>query len=205
MGRVDIKIIGLTGPSGAGKGVVASKLAKLGWAVIDADKVYHSLLIPPSRCLDSIRREFGDGVILPSGELDRRALASIVFAPDAKERLETLNCITHGFVIKEARRLISEYEDMGYSGVVFDAPLLIESGFLTDCDELIVVIASEDIRIQRIMERDGLSRERAEARIKSQPSMEFYISHASYVVENNSDIYSAEAKVAEIYNCIMRS
>ena len=205
MGRVDIKIIGLTGPSGAGKGVVASKLAKLGWAVIDADKVYHSLLIPPSRCLDSIRREFGDGVILPSGELDRRALASIVFAPDAKERLETLNCITHGFVIKDARRLISEYEDMGYSGVVFDAPLLIESGFLTDCDELIVVIASEDIRIQRIMERDGLSRERAEARIKSQPSMEFYISHASYVVENNSDIYSAEAKVAEIYNCIMRS
>lgn len=203
VGRTGIKVIGLTGPSGAGKGVIASMLAELGLAVIDADEVYHSLLVPPSRCLDCIREEFGDGVMLPDGGLDRAALAAIVFAPDASDRLETLNCITHGFVIKKARQLMDEYEEMGYKGVVFDAPLLIEAGFLSDCDKLIVVTAGEDVRMERIMMRDGLSADRAHARIRSQKSEEFYISHADYVIVNDSSLESVRSRVIEIFKGIM--
>ncbi len=102
-----MKIIGLTGPSGAGKGEVGAILRERGIPVIDTDRVYHELLVPPSPCLDALVEAFGCDILASDGALDRAALASLVFADtdEAHARHETLNRITHRFVAARASEL----------------------------------------------------------------------------------------------------
>ena len=195
-----IRLIGLTGPSGSGKGAVASVLASHGFAVIDADAVYHAMLVPPSECLDRIAREFGQQVLDTDGCLDRSALAAIVFKPGNEDRLRALNAITHGFVIERTRELIREYESAGYRFVVFDAPLLIESGFGTECEAIISVLASSSTRVERIMLRDSISKERAQGRIAAQPNDDFYINAADFVIRNDSGLDALSSQVCDILN-----
>ena len=98
-------VIGITGPSGAGKGVISGILSSLGMRVIDADKVYHSMLIPPSPCLDAIRKNFGDEVFSPDGTLDRTVLSSVVF--NSQKKLELLNSTFLGIVIDRIRQTLT--------------------------------------------------------------------------------------------------
>ena len=105
-------VIGLTGPSGAGKGEVSRMLLALGIPVIDADEVYHALLVPPSPCLDAIASAFGKQVLRADGTLDRKALSAIVFSDAAQ--LQNLNRITHGFVMERIRQ---ELEEIGRAHV----------------------------------------------------------------------------------------
>ena len=134
-----MRIIGITGPSGSGKSHLCEYIARLGVPVIDADEVYHSLLVPPSRCLDELRRVLGDGVFAPDGSLDRPALSSIVFSDKAK--LELLNSTVLGIVIDEIRGMIEELKKSGESCVALDAPTLIESGFHKECHTVTSVLA----------------------------------------------------------------
>ena len=167
-----MRIIGITGPSGAGKSTVAKGLAGLGYDTIDADKLYHSMLIPPSECLDAIRGEFGDKIFTPNGELDRRALAAKVFSdPDALERL---NATVLPIVIERMRAVIRELDQKGCEAVIIDAPTLIESGFAEECDFVLSVSAPEDVRIERIMKRDEIDESRARARVCGQKGDDFY-------------------------------
>lgn len=167
-----MRIIGITGPTGAGKSTVSRGFAALGYNTIDADALYHSMLIPPSDCLDAIRREFGDGIFVPNGELDRRALAAQVFSdPDALERL---NATVLPIVIERMRAVIRELDEKGCEAVIIDAPTLIESGFAEECDFVLSVSAPEDVRIERIMKRDGIDKSRARARVSGQKGDEFY-------------------------------
>lgn len=178
-------IIGITGPTGAGKSLLSAYLREHGVAVIDADEVYHELLIPPSDCLDAMRHAFGSGIFHTDGTLDRAALSAIVFH-DA-DKLSLLNRTVLGFVLTEIRRRIGLLGQSGHRTVAVDAPTLIESGFHTECDTVISVLASAEVRLSRIIERDRIDRTAASARIAAQKDEEFYRAHSHIVLCNDGD------------------
>ena len=178
-----MRIIGVTGPSGAGKSLLSEAFAKRNIPVIDADALYHSLLVPPSECLDAIKAEFGESIISPDGTLDRAALGAIVFS--SEEKLALLNETVLSRVLVRIRELIATYGEQGAIAVAVDAPTLIESGFDLECDFVISVLAPKSDRIKRIMARDSISREKAELRINAQKDDGFYISASSEVLIND--------------------
>ena len=176
-------VIGLTGPSGAGKSRVSEIFSAFGLPVINADEVYHQLLIPPSRCLDELSEHFGREILTPVGTLDRAALGKLVFSdPDA---LAALNTITHHYVMAEIRRRLERLRREDRVAAVLDAPQLFEAGAERDCNVIVSVLADRELRLDRIVLRDGIDRERAIHRIRSQKSDDFFRSHSDYVIENN--------------------
>lgn len=190
-------ILGLTGPSGAGKGVVAKRLSVVhGFAWIDTDAVYHGLISAPSACLDELVEAFGKDILTPDGALHRPALAAIVFDPENKDKLELLNAITHKHVLAEVDRQVKAARAAGAKGAVIDAPLLFESGADKSCTHTAAVLADRDIRLSRIMARDGLTLEAAQKRLDAQKSDDFYIERADYILENNCDISVVDAMLA---------
>ncbi len=180
-----MKIIGVTGPSGAGKSMLCEQFAKSGIPTINADGVYHSLLIPPSPCLDALRNAFGEKIFLSDGSLDRKALASIVF--NDEEKLKLLNSTVLGFVIEKIRDLVVGFEKDGHMYALVDAPTLIESGFYKECHAVVSVLCPSETRIKRIMARDGLDEAAARLRTKAQKSDEFYRRHSDCIIINNSE------------------
>ncbi len=178
-------VIGIHGPSGAGKGVLAHYLSeKYNIQVINADEVYKKLLTPPSKCLDALEEAFGKSILLPDGGLYREALGHIVF--NDAEKLELLNSISHKYIVEKIRSILRTFRHMGVKLCAIDAPLLCESGLCEDCDIVISVLADRSIRIERIMKRDGITEERASERVEAQKSDEFYISKSTYTIYNNS-------------------
>ena len=176
-------VLGLCGGSGSGKGTACSYFAELGIKIIDTDAIYHELTSKDSPCLREISSTFGDGVVV-DGTLNRKRLAAIVFSDS--EMLLKLNSITHTHILNEVRRRISEAESAGYSGVIVDAPVLFESGFDKECDLTMCIIADDEIRLQRIMERDGISRENAARRLSSQKSNVWLLSNCDRHILNNT-------------------
>ena len=196
-------IIGLCGGSGAGKGTVAGFFAKCGIPSINADEVYKDISGVGSQLLSRLREAFGDEIITENGELDRRALSSLVFSEEGREtRLPILNKITHSAVIEETERRISELGSAGIDAVIFDAPQLFESGFDKKCDAVISVIADKETRIKRIMARDGISRERAVSRIDSQLSDEFFAKNSDFIIVNNGNVEELNEVIPSIANKI---
>ena len=184
-----LRVIGLTGPSGAGKSTVASLLAERGIPVIDADAVYHDLLIPPSACLDALSAAFTPVILAPDGSLDRTALAALVFedSDTGRQKKELLNAITHRFIIEKTNQLLASYRADGASAVVIDAPLLIEAGMHRDCDFNVCVLAPKEVRLRRLMARDGKDAASILARIHAQPDDDFYRSNTDAVIFNGTD------------------
>lgn len=184
-----MNIIGLTGPSGAGKGALAAQFAARGIPVVDADRVYRDLLVPPSPCLDALVGAFGNRILAADGTLDRAALAAIVFGNDASAaaRRATLNRITHQFVTEKTNELLSTYRAQGCAAAVIDAPLLIEAGLHERCGIVVAVLADREVRLERLIAREGKSREALIARMDAQPNDDFYRSHAHVVVLNEGE------------------
>ncbi len=179
-----MKVIGLTGPSGVGKGWVCNYLAQFNIPSIDTDAVYHELLIPPSQCLDELVMTFGQQ-ILNDGKLDRATLATIVFSDPQK--LKLLNTITHKYILAQTDVLLNTYRREGRPAAIVDAPALFESEYDTNCDFVITVLADKELRLKRIIKRDGLSKQAAEKRLNAQKADEFYASRAKYTVINNGN------------------
>ena len=182
-----MKIIGLTGPSGAGKGFCYHFFEKYDIRCIDTDDVYHKLLIPPSECVTELVLNFGVDILDTSGSVDRKKLAKIVFSDDSHTKLEKLNKITHKYVLEKTMELIFSNESESKVATVVDAPLLFEAEFDKFCDFSIAVISNEETRMARIMSRDSITKDAALMRIHSQKPDEFYTSRAKYTVINNSD------------------
>ncbi len=178
-------IIGLSGPSGAGKGYVASLLARYGVPSIDTDAVYHDLLIPPSPCLDELTARFGRAILDTNGHLDRAALAALVFAPGHEVDLAELNTITHRHILREVRRLLDAYRATDTAAVLVDAPQLFESGFDRECDRVLSVLAPHDVRLSRILQRDGLTLDRAAARLAAQKPDAFFRERSDAILIND--------------------
>ena len=194
-----MKVLGLTGPTGAGKGAVSALFWKhYGVPAIDTDQVYHALLVPPSVCLDELVSAFGSEILTSDGYLDRPALSKIVFSDPSRKKQLLLNRITHKFVLDRTSELVEEYRSTDVPAVLVDAPLLYESGYDAKCDAVIAVIASETIRKQRIMARDQLSEERADARLNMQKPNAFYTSRSQYIVVNEGDIHDLYGQIARI-------
>lgn len=185
-------VIGLTGGSGAGKGIIGDFLRKRGIPCIDTDLVYHEIAVPGSEVLRELETAFGSSILTGNGELDRAALSAIVFAPDGADKLKTLNRITHAHIRKATLEELARQEEQGITLAAIDAPQLFESGFDRLCDCVIAVTAERETRVSRIMARDGISREKAEKRIRAQLSDDFFRENADYVIENNGTTEEAE-------------
>lgn len=180
-------VIGLTGPSGSGKGKIAEILSEYGIEHINADSVYHNILIPPSPCLDELVETFGYSILNAGGQLDRRVLAGIVFGKENEEKLEKLNHITHKYVCARIRQIIRYFDSISAKACVIDAPLLLESGLDSYCDFVISVLADKDLRAQRIAKRDRISLEDANLRISSQKPDGYYVEKSDVALYNNGN------------------
>ncbi len=196
--NLKLTVIGLTGPSGAGKGAVGKCFALRNIPVIDTDQVYHSLLIPPSSCLDALTAQFGTSILTPDGSLDRAAMASLVFADNeqSKKDLAVLNQITHRFVIERTIQLLHDYEANDSPAAVIDAPLLIEAGLNRMCDAVIAVLSDRKLRLTRLLTREeDKTVEQLNERLNAQPNDEFYQTHADIVIENNGEMDALQSKI----------
>ena len=195
-----MKIIGLTGPSGAGKSTLCEKFESLGIPCINTDNIYHEITNKPSPCIDELIIKFGASIINENGSLNRGALAKIVFEEENKDKnLANLNATTHKYVWKETNRILTEYINKGKKAVVIDAPALFSSKiFIGACDLIISVLCDKEVRIQRIMERDGVTKEQAIARINAQPSDEFFIENSDYYIINSGTINEMNEKLISI-------
>lgn len=195
-------IIGLTGATGAGKGLFGRNATeKHGVLHIDTDKTARQVVEPGKPCLEEIKAYFGEGVINPDGSLDRKALGRIVFS-DA-EKLSVLNRITHCYITAEVRDTLCKAEKDGYKAAIIDAPLLFESGEDRLCDVTVGVIAEKSVRKQRIMQRDGISSDMADNRIASGKDSQFFKEKCDYILENNESdsefLKEADRLIGEIY------
>lgn len=199
-------VVGLTGGSGAGKGYVSRVFAEYGILSVDADHAYRIVSACGTPCFKELTERFGKGIIAPDGELNRRALADIVFRRGAEDKLASLNRITHKYVIEYCEQWLAERKRLGDFAAIIDAPQLFESGLDKRCDLIVSVIADRECRIGRITERDGISRERAEKRIDSQFDDDFFISHSDYVVDsgNGSDVKAAVAGITDRIRLMVR-
>lgn len=191
-----MNIIGITGPTGSGKSVLCEYLSEANIPCIDADRVYHSLLLPPSECLNALRRAFGDEIFSPDGKLDRTKLGAIVF--NSPKKLDLLNKTVLGNVLCEIRNIIFDYSRKGFDTVAVDAPTLIESGFYKECSSVISVLAPKEIRLLRIMERDCLTEEKAMLRINAQKSDDFYREYSNVVIENTGNLKQFKKEIETV-------
>ena len=196
----NITIIGLTGPSGAGKTSLCAIADGFGIKSIDTDAVYHSLLVPPSSCLDELVGEFGKEILLDDGRLDRASLAEIVFDKNDEEKLKLkrLGEITHKYVLDETRKIIRAATGRGERAIIVDAPALYESGFDSECDFVICLLADRELRLHRIADRDHISEARADMRISGQKGDSFYVSRADYTLENDGSIDGMRSALQKI-------
>lgn len=185
-------IIGITGGTGSGKSTACRELKSFGCTVIDADEIYRELTASGSRLIKMLASEFGEAV-LDGDSLDRKKLAAAAFS--SAEATRRLNELTHGEIRKEIDRRIAESGD---KHIVLDIPLLYESGFDKRCDEVWTVTAPLELRIERVMKRDGISREEVEARIRHQISDEERIAKADAVIDSRTT-ESMRADIARLF------
>ncbi len=190
-----MKRIGLTGSIAAGKSTVSKRLQELGAYVIDADAVSRELSEKGSPVLHEIQSAFGDGVIAPDGALDRALLSRIVFADEAQRK--KLEAILHPAIKRRMREM--EDAQAGAERVVYDVPLLFESGMDAQMDEIWVVDAPRETRIRRLEERNGLDREQAERRIRAQMPDEEKRRRADVLIENDGTIEELIRKVDDLW------
>ena len=174
---------GLTGGTGAGKTSALRALERLGGFIIDCDALYHEMLRSDAPMKAAITEAFGD-VFLPDGTLDRQKLGSVVFRD--KAAMARLNDIVYAHLVPEAARRAEGHRLVGY-----DAINVIESGLSLLCCRTVGIIAPTEVRVKRIMARDGIAEDYARMRIAAQKTDEFYRRHCTDVLENNENSAAA--------------
>lgn len=193
-----MKVIGLTGGTGSGKSVVARTLLEKGAYIIDADEIAHDIIKKGKPAYNEILVHFGNGILDDNNNIIRRRLGDIVFSKPAE--LEFLNKCTHKYISQEIQWKIEEIQKRpGYSCIVIDAPLLIEANLLSQCNEVWVVYAEEQTRIDRIMDRDHLTAEQAANRIKNQKTWQEYRRFADKVIDNSRDLAYVQEQMEKIW------
>jgi dephospho-CoA kinase len=179
-------LFGLTGGIASGKSTVAARLASRGVPVLDADAFAREVVLPGSPGLAEIAQAFGQGVLLPDGTLDRKALAGIVFAdPAARKRL---NAITHPRIGALTATRAGELAARGEPLACYEAALIVENGMADAFRPLVAVTAPEEVRIARTVQRDGSTEEAARARIAAQVSIGEMTRVADFVIPNDGDL-----------------
>lgn len=177
-------IVGLTGQTGAGKTTVSDFLRRKEAAIIDADEVARYVTVQIKDCMMDLALAFGITILNGDGSLNRRTLGKIVFGN--REKLDQLNAVIFPYITNEILRRIEEYKAQEIPLVFLDAPTLFEGGVDKYCDLVVSVVCPKEERLKRIMERDNLSVEDAEARIASQHDDNYYTSRSWHVIVNDS-------------------
>ena len=190
-------VVGLTGGTGTGKTEAAKYLESLGAARFDADEASRAVTAPGGEALPAIRAQFGDEVFFPDGTLNRRALGDIVFSDTALRR--ALEGIIHPLV---QHRMLTQMDDAAKDGVkiiILDVPLLFETGMDALCDETWSLTTDPQIQISRIVARDGLTREQAQARIDSMMPAEERNARATRVINTDQPLEKTRQVLAQLY------
>lgn len=191
-----IQVIGLTGPTGAGKSIVASTWSSMGAAVIDTDALARQVVKPDSPCLAQLAAAFSEEILNADGTLNRAQLAQLAFS--TTEGRQKLNAITHPAILALTQQAVEDAAEAGYDFVVVDAPLLFEAGFDRICDKVVAVTAPRDARLQRIMARDGITQEAAELRMSAQQPDAYYARDGVATLCNDGDIDALKAQARSL-------
>jgi dephospho-CoA kinase len=188
-------LVGLTGGIASGKSTVSAMLAERGAEVIDADHIARQVVLPGTRAWCRIRDHFGPGVLHPDGQIDRQALADLVFADQAK--LTVLNEITHPEIFARiADRLEAHYDQDVV--VVLDAALLIEAGLAQGVDVVIVTHSPREIQVERLAAK-GMGERDASSRIAAQLAPEQRLARADIVIDNTGSLEELGRRVDEVW------
>ena len=188
-------VVGLTGPTGAGKSSITEVAKNLGFKVIDCDALARVAVEKGSDGLADIVKVFGGGVLNSDGTLNRKELAALAFS--SSEKTELLNQTLLPHIVK----LIKSQIDVPL--VLLDAPTLFESGADSLCNEVIVVLCDKKTRKKRIMERDGIDESAAELRIKSGKDDNFYIERSNNIVYNDCELSVLNLKIQKLLNKLL--
>ncbi len=191
-------VVGLTGSMASGKSTVASRLKELGAHIIDADAIGHMIIEKGRPAWKEIVEEFGTGILLKDGSIDRKKLGEVVFRD--REKLERLNAITHPRILEEIERRIALIEKSSPRAIiVIDAALLIEAGFHRRADIIVVVTATEEQKIQRAMKKFSLTEDAVRRRLLAQMRQEEKLSYADFVIDNSRSLEETIREVENLY------
>ena len=190
-----MQVIGITGQTGAGKSTVCRLLEARGFYHIDADLVAKSLYQKGAPILEELAAAFGSQILSIDGTLDRQALALTAFSTPEKTAL--LGKIVHPAVNARIKDILAAQEAAGTKGVLIDAIALFESGEAELCDFTLGVLAPEDVRLARIMKRDGITEGEALLRMRAQPEEAYFIQQCDRILRN-APPYSLEEEVAKL-------
>jgi dephospho-CoA kinase len=196
-------LVGLTGGIATGKSTVSEMFRRLGCVIIDADVLAREVVAPDEPALAEIAAEFGPDILQADGTLDRKRLGAVVFAnADRRKRLEE---ITHPAIRDRFLRRLADLEAQGFAGIVlWDAPVMIESGGYRDMDALVVVATDEATQATRLRGRDGIEAAEAERKIKSQMPVAEKAKLANYVIDNAGDRAATETQVRDVHSALLR-
>jgi dephospho-CoA kinase len=187
-----VYLIGLTGGIGSGKSTVAARLAAHGVPVVDADAVAREVVEPGEPALAELVERFGPGVLTAKGALDRPALAELAFADDAER--DALDAIMHPRITARVTARLQGLADAGEPLAVLDHPLLLETPGRERVDEIVVVIAPEEVRVRRLVEQRGLPEHDVRARIRAQTDDDTRRAAADHVLVNDGDLEALFAR-----------
>lgn len=190
--------VGLTGGIGSGKSEVSKRLRERGAVVIDADRIAREVVEPGTPGLAAVVAEFGEDVLLPSGALDREKVGRIVFTdPD---RLAALNAIVHPLVGERMQELMDAAP--ADAVVVYDVPLLAENGLAGMYDEVVVVDAPEEVQLDRLVARRGMTEEDARARMANQASRADRRAVATHVIDNSGTLADLKTQIDALWTTL---
>ena len=198
--RLDIvlsmRVIGLTGGIGSGKSTVARLLSEMGAEIIDADEIGHEVLESESQARGQVLAAFGHSILGADGSIDRRKLGKLVFSDRAA--LSRLNRIMHPRIFRLVKARLEQYRQQDADLVVIEAPLLIEAGWVTIVDRVWVITADRDIILARL-EKAGVPREEAMARIRSQLPDKERLKRADVTINNDYGLEELKQKIANLW------
>lgn len=194
-----MKIVGITGGTGSGKTTALNVLERLGARVIDCDRLYHKLLEKNEEMKSEIDESF-KGVVI-NGSVDRKKLGKMVFS--SPDLLKKLNAVTHKYVDGEVKKIIDRERKRGRAAVAIDAIALIESGLNELCDTVVGIVAPDDMRIKRIMTREGISEKYARLRIGAQKPQEWFVKNCDLVLRNDGTVEDFEKLCSEHFKTML--
>lgn len=194
--------VGLTGGAGSGKSVVAGMLLRRGFPVIDADRVAHGLYVPGSDVVANLVHVFGSGILDSGGGIDRKKLGRMVF--ESPELLLALNDIVHPPLVRELEKILDRLEGEGETVAVLEAALLLQWGPPDFVNIVVGVIASPEIRKERLVRR-GLTPEDADLRLAAQADLEDLTQRVDVLIDNSGNLAALEAEVDDLAKILRRN
>lgn len=198
--HVSVKLIGLTGGIACGKSAVSDRLRARGAIIVDADLIARQVLAPGSEGLARVVARWGESLLNAERALDRPKLGALVFGQPEERR--ALEAITHPLIAQESARQLEEARAQEPPLIVYDAALLIEAGRADAFRPLVVVTTTPQIQRERLMNRDGLDEQAAQARLDAQLPLARKEELADYVLRNDGDWTALEERVEQLWSSL---